>query len=124
MQIGVLARDRGDLDAVTQHRDAIPDQLHLFQLVGDVDDADALRFDVADGLEERFGLLAAEGGRWFIHDEDFGVLRQCHGDLEHLLLGNGQIAHLRLGSISKSTRLNTSRAWASTPPSLSSHLRG
>ena len=93
LQVGIPGRDRRHRDPVAQHGDAIADELHLFQLVGDVDEADAARLDVADGLEERLGLLAAERGRRLVHDEDFRVLGERNGDLEHLLLRDGEIPH-------------------------------
>jgi hypothetical protein len=63
--------------------------------VRDEDHAEILLLEAADDLEERGHLGVGQGRGWLIHDHDPGVVGECLGDLDHLLLGNAQITHQR-----------------------------
>ena len=97
-----LARERldrlgADVRAVAHHRDAIRDLKDLVQAVADVDDADALRLQLADDREQAVDFLQRQRGARFVHHDDPSILRQRLGDLDDLLLGDGQRAADRLG---------------------------
>ena len=91
--------DRGgdDVAPVAQHGDAIGERHHLFDAVGDVDDADAFGGELADDAEQALALGGREGGGGLVHDEDAGVERQGLGDLDELLLAHAQAGGARLG---------------------------
>ena len=63
-------RDRADIFAVAHDSDAVRDFLQLVHLVGDIDDADALGFELADDGEQLCDLRIVQGGRGLIHDQD------------------------------------------------------
>ena len=87
----------GDEAAVAEHRELVGDLEQLVHLVGDVDDALALRFQGADDLEQmRDFALRQRGGR-LVHDEDVGIVGDRLGDLDHLPVGDREVAHLDLG---------------------------
>ena len=83
-----------DQHAVAQGRHAIGDLRQLFEAVGNVDDADAVRLQVADDPEEPVDLLVAQRGRRLVHDQDAGFGPQGPRDLDQLLLGHRQRADL------------------------------
>ena len=79
--------------AIAQHRVAVADLKHFFQPVGDKNRRDAVALEGADDGEEFFNLGAAQGGGWLIHDDELRFHGKGPGDLHHLLLGHGKIAH-------------------------------
>ena len=87
----------GDVLAVAHDGHAIHDMLQFLQTVGDVDDAMVRGAQVPDDAEEILDLARGERGGGLIHDEDARVHGKRLGDLHHLLLGDGQIAHHRAG---------------------------
>ena len=82
--------------AVAQHRDTVADTEDLVHPVGDVDDGHARGDDALDGGEELADLALAERGRRLVHHEDPRFVRQCPGDLDHLLLREAQAVHRRV----------------------------
>ena len=100
-----------DVAPVAHHGDAVGDQRQLFQPVRDVDDADAAVAELADDAEQFLDLRLGERGGRLIHDEHFGVERQRLGDLDHLLLGDGEIGDLDGGVEVQVHRSNSASAW-------------
>ena len=95
----VVARDvRGrvfsDEAAVAEHRNLVGDLEQLAHLVGDVDDALALAFERADDLEQVLDLALSQRRRRLVHDQNVGIVGHRLGDLDHLPVGDGEIAHL------------------------------
>ncbi len=81
---------------VAQDRDVVADVQDLFQAVGNVHDRDPLRRQLAHDPEQHIHLLRAQGGRRFVHDQDFQVLlNQIPRDLDDLLLPHAQVPHQR-----------------------------
>ena len=86
-----------DVLAVAKHRELVGDLEQLVHLVGDVDDAFALRAQTADDLEQMRHLgLGQRRGR-LVHDQDVGFVGHGLGDLDHLPVGHGELAHLDAG---------------------------
>ena len=52
-----------------------------------------------DQREQLIGLVLGKAGRWLVHDEDPGVLRQRFRDLGELPVGGTQAVHGGVGSI-------------------------
>ena len=88
---GVLA----DEVAVAKHRHLVGDLEQLVHLVGDVDDALALRLQRTDDLEEMLDLALGQRRRRLVHDENVGIVGDRLGDLDHLPVGDREVAHLR-----------------------------
>ena len=82
---------------VAHDGDAIGDLKNLVQAVADVNDANSLGAQLAHDDEQPFDLLRRERGRRLVHHDDSGVDRQRLGDLDHLLLGNAQVATRNVG---------------------------
>ena len=80
-----------DVVAVPEDGDPVDDVLELVQPMGDVDDADAPVAQAVDHLEELVDLRLGQGAGWLVHDEHLGILGQGLGDLDHLLLGDGEL---------------------------------
>ena len=79
--------------AIAQHGVAVADLKHFFQAVGDENRRDAVALEGADDGEEFFNLGAAQGGGRLIHDDQLRFHGKGAGDLHHLLLGHGKVAH-------------------------------
>ncbi len=88
---------RADILAVAEHRELVGDLEQLVHLVGDVDDAFALRPQVADDLEQMRDLALGQRRGRLVHDQDVGFVGHRLGDLDHLPVGDRQVAHLDLG---------------------------
>ncbi len=84
----------GDGTAVLEDGDAVADLPDLLETVGDVDDGDALRGEVADHPEERLHLLLVERGRRLVHHDQLGVVAEGPGHGDDLLAGGGEGADL------------------------------
>ena len=80
--------------AVPQEGDAVGNLKNLIEPVADVNDPDTLRFQFVDHPEQSLGFAGGEGGAGFIHHDDAGILRECLGDLDDLLLGDGEAVAL------------------------------
>ena len=92
--IGVGGRRVGlcDQASVSKHADSIAEVKYLGQEMGDIDDRHAPFLESAYQLEEQGGLAFGENGRGFVEDQDAGLLRKGLGDLDELLLGDGEVA--------------------------------
>ena len=88
---GVLA----DEAAVAEHRHLVGDLEQLVHLVGDVDDALALGLQRPDDLEEMLDLALGQRRGRLVHDENVGIVGDRLGDLDHLPVGDRQVAHFR-----------------------------
>src|SRR5688572_6287970 len=87
---------RADVAAVAEHREFVRDLEQLVHLVGDIDDAFALRPQVADDLEQMRDFPLGQGRGRLVHDQDVGFVGDRLGDLHHLAVRNRQVAHLDL----------------------------
>ena len=85
---------RVDVLAVPQEGDAVGDLKNLIEPVADINDPDTLRFQFVDHPEQSLGFAGGEGGAGFIHHDDACILRECLGDLDDLLLGDGEAVAL------------------------------
>ena len=72
--------------AVAEHHHPVGNRNHLFQPVGDGDDADPLPSEVADDVEQSRGLVTGERRGRLVHHDDPGIERKRLGDLDELLL--------------------------------------
>ena len=90
VELGILHGAVSDGFAVAQHGVIVAHALALFEKVADVDDADAAGAQVCDDLEEILGVDACEAAGGLIHDEHLGLAEQGPGDLDELLLGDGE----------------------------------
>ena len=97
----VRGRVLADETAVAEHRHLIGDLEQFVHLVGDVDDALALGLEGADDLEEMLDLAFGQRRGRLVHDENVGIVGHSLGDLDHLPVGDGEIAHLRLADRSR-----------------------
>ena len=77
--------------AVAQHGDAIADAADLVHAVGDVDDADAARLRLLDHREQALRFAIGERGRRLVEDQHRELGAERLGDLDHLLLGAGEV---------------------------------
>ncbi len=82
-------RRRADQTAVAQHGDAVRDLVNLVDEVGDEDDGDAARLEIAHDAEQQFGLARVEARGRLVEHEDPRVLLQRPGDRDELLDGDG-----------------------------------
>src|SRR5206468_1700079 len=92
--VGVAHLHGADVMAVAEDGHAVGDAEDLLQAVADVDDADAALPEGADQVEQVCQLVLGEGGGRLVHRDDHRVAGSGLGDLDHLLLGNGEAAHL------------------------------
>ena len=90
---GVLA----DEAAVAENRHFVGDLEQLVHLVRDVDDAFALGLQRADDAEEMRDFPVGERRGRLVHDQDVGIVGDRLGDLDHLPVGDAEIAHFGLG---------------------------
>ena len=88
---GETARRRA---AVGQDGHAVADAPDLVETVRDVDDADALRGQTANDVEERADLGLVEDRRRLVHDEQPHVARERAGDRHDLLRRRPELPHL------------------------------
>ncbi|KAG0931262.1 hypothetical protein G6F31_016827 [Rhizopus arrhizus] len=89
------ARQRGAeyVAAVAQDGAAVAVLEDLGHAVADIDDADALRFQIVQHAEEGGGFHFGQRRRGFIQDQDFAVQGQRFGDFDQLLAGYAQVVH-------------------------------
>ncbi len=85
---------RSDVLPVAEDRDAVGETPELVHAMRDVDDAGAGGLQLIDEPEERLDLRVGERGGGLVHDEHLRVERERFGDLDHLLLGDGQLTDL------------------------------
>ena len=83
--------------AVAQHHRVVGDADRLLEVMGDVDDRDAVRGELPDDPEQHLDLARAEGRGRLVHDQDPGLGRQRPCDLDDLLLAHPEVGDQRLG---------------------------
>ncbi len=86
----------GDVSTVPENRYIVGDRENFIHLVGDIDDADAMRLEIRDDGEEVIHFALGKRGRRLIHDQNVGFERHRLGDLDDLPIGNGQVSNLNL----------------------------
>ncbi len=79
---GRAAADDGDL---------VGDRQHLVELVGDEDDGEALRLQLAQVVEELGDLLGHQDGGRLVEDEDLGAAEEHLEDLDPLTLADAEV---------------------------------
>ena len=90
---GLVVGEFAGVLAVAQNDHAVGAGINLAEAVGNVNDADALFAEFADEREEAVGLGEGEAGGGLIHDDEPGVQGEGLGNLDELLLGDGQPVH-------------------------------
>jgi hypothetical protein len=90
-------RHGGDVPAIAKDRDVVGDLEDLVHLVGDVNDRDALVLERADDLEQMGNFALGNGRGRLVHDDQAGIVGNGLGDLDHLRVGDAQIAHHGVG---------------------------
>ena len=93
LRLRCAGRDGGDVLAVTQDGDDVPDALDLIHVMGDEDHGHALLLEFLHDEEKLLAFLTGQGGGRLVQDEDGCVLHQGFGDFHHLLAGDAQFAH-------------------------------
>ena len=94
---------------VAQDRDLVRNALYFVQLVRGEQNGDTRGFQVFDLFKQNFGFAFGEHGCRFVHDQHFGLARQCFGDFDHLLVGVGDITHPR-GRVDRAIQPGKQRA--------------
>ena len=87
----------GHMPSVPQHDNAVADACDLGQAVAHIDEGHALGLQAHHLLEEAVGLLIPERRRRLVENQQARVQRQRLGDLDLLLRGHAQRAHLVRG---------------------------
>jgi hypothetical protein len=72
--------------AIAKDRCPVGDARDLIHAVRDVNDGDALRFELAKEGEEFLHFAARKGGRWLIEDENANITGDRLDDLSQLAL--------------------------------------
>ncbi len=80
----------GDVGAVAHHRDGVAEGEDLVEAMGDEDQGATLVAQAAGNREEAGYFVATESGGRLVHDEQPGVEGDGLGDLDDLLVGDGQ----------------------------------
>ena len=78
-------RSRPDEAPVAQHGYAIGDPVHLIDEVGDEDDRDAARLEIAQDAEQKLGLVGVEAGGRLVEHQNPRVLFERASDGDQLL---------------------------------------
>ena len=84
-----------DEPAVTKDGDGVGHGQHFLEAMGDVDDRDAARGEIADDAEQHLHLRRAERGGRLVHQEHARVVHERAGDLDDLLHAERQRADER-----------------------------
>src|SRR5574337_1574833 len=95
LDVGVGDMAGADIMAIAHDGEAVADAEHLFEPVRDEDDRQALGLEPADDAGEIGDLGLAQGGGRLVHDDEPRLHRKRAGNLDELLLGDGEIAHQR-----------------------------
>ena len=90
--LGGQLGDRGgdNVGAVAKDGDAVAEGEDFLESMADEEDRDPALAKLADDSEEALDLAGGEGGGRLVHDEDAGVEGERFGDLDELLIGNGE----------------------------------
>ena len=78
-------RGRPDQAPVAQHGYAVGDPVHLIDEMGDEDDRDAARLEIAQDAEQQLGLVGVEAGGRLVEHQNPRVLFERAGDRDQLL---------------------------------------
>ncbi len=95
LKIDIAALRPGGHHAVAQHNGAVGDLQRLLQMMGDINDGDALAGEIADHLKQHPDFGGAQSRGRFIHDQDLRIYRQRPGNLHNLLLAETQVLDRR-----------------------------
>ena len=87
-----------DVPGVAENRDAVGEAKDVFKAVGNEDDGRALRAQFAGNGVKIFALSFGQCGGGLVHDEYLRVHGQRLGDLDQLLLGDGERTYRRRGA--------------------------
>mgnify|MGYP007012695763 CR=1 FL=1 len=90
--IGFAGGFAADSVAVAHYGDGIAVGEYFFHSMRDVDDGNAFVFKRVHYGKQFFCFTFCQGGRRFIHDDDFGIKHQVTHDFCHLLLTNAAFA--------------------------------
>ena len=86
----------GDVSTVTENRYIVGDREDFIHLVGDVDDADAMRLEIRDDRKEVIHFALGKRGSRLVHDQNVGFEGNCLGDLYDLPIGDGEVSNLNV----------------------------
>ena len=78
---------------IPQDSDAVGHNVQFTHTVADVNNADAAGFQLADALEQRFGLFIGQRACRLVHNNNVGGKGNRLNDLDHLLLGDIQLGN-------------------------------
>ncbi len=81
------------ITAIFQHRNTVTHNRNFFELVRDVDQADALGLQLLNHLEQMRHFFIGERGGGFVHDDDAGVAGQRLAISTCCFFRNRQITH-------------------------------
>lgn len=84
---------RGHIAAVPHDGHAVRHLVQLIQTVRDINDGNALCFQILDNPEQDLDLMFGQRGGGFVHDDQAGAFGNGLGDFHHLLVCRGEIAH-------------------------------
>ena len=99
-----LGDQRADVAAVAHDADPVRDDFDLIHPVGNVYDAQLLRPQIPDDLEQLVDLRLRQRGGRLVKDDDLRFMADGLGDLTHLLFADGEVAHL-LGRVDVDAQL-------------------
>ena len=83
--------------AIPQHIVGVADLKELGHLMGNIDEAHAILFQLAHDLKQVFDLPGGQGRGGFVHDDQLGAEQQGLGDFHHLLFRCRQVGHQGVG---------------------------
>ena len=86
-----------DLLAVAQADPAVGDAEDLVELVADEEDGAAFVLELLDQLEQLADLVAGQRRGRLVHDDDIGLVAECPGNLDHVLLRHRELLEQCLG---------------------------
>ena len=86
-----------DVVGIPEHRDPGGQGVHVFKAVGNENNGRAVVPELPRNPVQLLGLPLGQGGSRLVHDDDFRMEGKGLGDLHHLLLRHGQVAHDLVG---------------------------
>jgi hypothetical protein len=86
---------RANQASIAKYRVAITNLHHLFEAMGNENNTESLRLEVAHNPKELLDLGRREGRSRLIHDDQLRLHREGSRDLDHLLLSNAQFTNDR-----------------------------
>ena len=82
---------------IAQHGHLVAQAVDLLQVMGDIQDGQALIAQALDDTQQLVDLTLDQCHAGLIEHQDLWLANQCPGDLQHLALGAAQLAHQRTG---------------------------